>query len=228
MWSLCWVPFAYSVLQKKLRRRQPVSQALTRKSVLIWIGISLGLLWCPLPFSSAQTLVDFIQGLQFAPSLGLIVISLSVWCYLLQSFSPSAPQSWLSRAKDYLKGEALWPVITPIALIFYPTALGFGMWDPYNWGYQAEFTLTLALINLLLWFFSSRFWQFKTLALWLTTALLCHMSGIYESANFWDILIDPFVSLWGLGHSMAWLKRKIQHGEHAKPRDQTLTRSLGC
>lgn len=78
------------------------------------------------------------------------------------------------------------------ASLFYPTALGFGEFDPYALGYQPWALLT-ALIPLaaVLWWRRQNLWL-----LILSLDLAAYASGIF--ANLWDVLIDPLLILLAL------------------------------
>ena len=81
-----------------------------------------------------------------------------------------------------------------IAIVFYPLALGFGMLDPYAWGYQSIpffiavilFALACCLAN-----WSKGVWI-------IAIAILAWAAHWHESANLWDYLLDPFLAIWAL------------------------------
>jgi hypothetical protein len=85
----------------------------------------------------------------------------------------------------------------PLALIaigFYPLALGFGMLDPYAWGY-GSFALLIAVI-LLAFVCGLAGW---TKGVWiLSFAIIAWATHWHESANLWDYLLDPFLAIWAL------------------------------
>ncbi|MBU3602204.1 hypothetical protein [Polynucleobacter sp. AM-25C3] len=81
-----------------------------------------------------------------------------------------------------------------IAIAFYPLALGFGMVDPYAWGY-GSITLLIAVIlfavacGLAGW----------TKGVWIISfAMIAWAAHWHESANLWDYLLDPFLAIWAL------------------------------
>ena len=84
--------------------------------------------------------------------------------------------------------------IACIAIVFYPLALGFGMIDPYVWGYGSilffiAVLLFAAVCGLTNW----------TKGVWMIAiAILAWAAHWHESANLWDYLLDPFLAIWGL------------------------------
>jgi len=76
-------------------------------------------------------------------------------------------------------------------LFLYPFALGISQFDPYRLGYQPEIFLSV------LFFIGLYFWhkQFYFLVFVLTSAILCFNSGLLESNNLWDYLLDPVLML---------------------------------
>jgi len=81
-----------------------------------------------------------------------------------------------------------------IAVIFYPLALGFTMFDPYAWGYGSwTFLLAVLLFALIAW------WMNLYMVVIAIALALCAWSfQWHESSNLWDYLIDPFLCLWAL------------------------------
>ncbi len=77
-------------------------------------------------------------------------------------------------------------------LLFYPLALGLGMFDPYRLGY-GNLWFMLALLGLAAW--SSL--RYSTLfALCIASAVAAWSAGWYESANLWDYLLDPWLAIY--------------------------------
>ena len=91
-----------------------------------------------------------------------------------------------------------------IAIVFYPLALGFGMLDPYAWGYQSIpffiavllFALVCGLAN-----WSKGVWI-------IAIAILAWAAHWHESANLWDYLLDPFLAIWALLAILGTLYRR--------------------
>jgi len=98
--------------------------------------------------------------------------------------------------------------IALIAIAFYPLALGFGMLDPYAWGYGSiSFLIAVILFAVLC-----------GLAGWtkgvfiLSFAIIAWAAHWHESANLWDYLLDPFLAIWALFAipSAIYLKRRAK------------------
>ena len=94
-------------------------------------------------------------------------------------------------------GIALAIVLT--GLILYPTALGLTRFDLYAFGYYP-----IVLAPLILAIFATCVWFRATLA---ATALAIgftgYATGLLESDNLWDYLIDPVITLYAAGHLVA-------------------------
>ncbi len=81
-----------------------------------------------------------------------------------------------------------------IAIAFYPLALGFGMVDPYAWGY-GSITLLIAVIL----FAVACGLPGWTKGVWIISfAMIAWAAHWHESANLWDYLLDPFLAIWAL------------------------------
>ena len=96
--------------------------------------------------------------------------------------------------------------IALIAILFYPLALGFGMLDPYGWGYASIGLLIAVIVFAILCGFTA--W---TKGVWiLSIALIAWAAHWHESANLWDYLLDPFLAIWALFSipSAIYLKRR--------------------
>lgn len=75
------------------------------------------------------------------------------------------------------------------ALIFYPTALGWGSFDPYALGYQPR-----AVLAALLPLAGALYWRRQNLwLLMLAVDLAGYAGGLF--ANLWDALFDPLLVL---------------------------------
>jgi hypothetical protein len=94
--------------------------------------------------------------------------------------------------------------IACIAIVFYPLALGFGMIDPYAWGYGSILFLIAVLLFALVcglanW--SKGVWM-------IAIAILAWAAHWHESGNLWDYLLDPFLAIWALVGLIAVLYRR--------------------
>lgn len=81
-----------------------------------------------------------------------------------------------------------------IAIAFYPLALGFGMMDPYAWGYGSIGLLIAVILFAMICGLAG--W---TKGVWiLSFAIIAWAAHWHESANLWDYLLDPFLAIWAL------------------------------
>ena len=91
---------------------------------------------------------------------------------------------------DLLKPLELKNLLLGIALlgvVFYPLALGWGRFDPYQLGYDSLIIpLALCSVSVALWLSAQR-----ALAVVLLSPLLAFNLLLLESTNVWDYLIDP-------------------------------------
>lgn len=82
----------------------------------------------------------------------------------------------------------------PVAVVFYPLALGFGRYDPYALGFGSLYLLGfIFLITLLAWAKDR-----SLTAVVLSLAVFGYAAGWYESNNLWDYLIDPLLATYAL------------------------------
>lgn len=96
-------------------------------------------------------------------------------------------------------------------LLFYPLALGLGMFDPYRLGY-GNLWFVLVLSGLAVW--SSL--RYSTLfALCMASAVIAWSVGWYESANLWDYLLDPWLVIYALAVQMKLLFARWKGRVHA-------------
>lgn len=95
-------------------------------------------------------------------------------------------------------------VIALIALIFYPLALGLGMFDPYAWGYGSIVFLMAVILLAVACGLSG--WS---KGVWIISiAILAWAAHWHESANLWDYLLDPFLAVWALVAFIGTIDRK--------------------
>ena len=102
---------------------------------------------------------------------------------------------WCDRLMvDGKNRHALLTLVALVALVFYPLALGVGMFDPYRLGYgDSLFIAALLLIVLTAWINES-----SMILLCIALSTLAWSLGWYESDNLWDYLLDPFVVIYAL------------------------------
>jgi hypothetical protein len=87
-------------------------------------------------------------------------------------------------------------------LFFYPAALGLGTIDPYSWGFinkaHAHYSSLIFIVCLAGLMFFSFLKQYNLLLLCLVLSTLTYQSGILESRNLWDYLLDPLIFIYAL------------------------------
>jgi hypothetical protein len=93
----------------------------------------------------------------------------------------------LFSARDWTAG---WVVIAAAGVGLYPCALGWGSFDPYQWGwgFSPLFVGSAVLTGGLLW-------KQNRFGLVLLVAILAYHLGLLESNNYWDYLVDPIAWL---------------------------------
>ncbi len=86
-------------------------------------------------------------------------------------------------------------LLLPLALLFYPLAMGLGRYDPYSLGYGSVFLLGIVfLITLIAWAGNH-----SMISISLSLSVFGYAIGWYESNNLWDYLIDPVLTAYALG-----------------------------
>lgn len=209
IWTLCWLPLGLGLIKKLgplaqriLTTKHP--QPAQRTNWISSYGLSALFFWVPLPGLNFS-LLHYAQGLMYTPStallLGCLCLLQDQWSQLNQAAQPR--QRNQHRAIPWKRTD-IWWVLTPLAIAFYPSALGVGLWDPYRLGYQTTFCLVIAAVNLVLWKLVIKTDWGQSLAIWLTVSLAAHALNLYESPNLWDILFDPFAALWAIGWSIKY------------------------
>lgn len=184
----CSVVLIY-LLQKLFQMEIPFA---ARIALLLLLG---NLFFWPLGMSLELPLAAYVRGVTGELS---IVTMLLLWTGLL----PSAKRTpWGFKV-----------AVALIAIAFYPLALGFGMLDPYAWGYGSLRLLIGVIAFALLCGLAG--W---TKGVWiLSLAIIAWAGHWHESVNLWDYLLDPFLALWALfaiPHAMYCKRReKAQSG----------------
>lgn len=85
-------------------------------------------------------------------------------------------------------------LLAVIAIAFYPLALGFGMVDPYAWGY-GSIALLIAVILFAIGCGLAGWMK----GVWIISfAIIAWAAHWHESTNLWDYLLDPFLAIWAL------------------------------
>jgi hypothetical protein len=157
---------------------QKVLQTQMLLTVRLVLLLLLGnLFFWPLGLSLELPLAAYVRGVIGDLS---IVSMLLLWGSILVS------------VKDVPMGVKIW--IALLAIIFYPLALGFGMFDPYVWGYGSFGFLIAVVIFGLLCGLAGWVW-----GVWLISlAIMAWAAHWHESTNLWDYLLDPFLAVWSV------------------------------
>ena len=156
----------------RLPRRWRATLALVAGVVLLWPVGEL-------------SLIGYVRGVSGDLSVTAVVLAaLGLWRRLAPVPSKVAEAT----------GAGLGAIVL-LAILFYPPALGLGGIDPYRWGYgDPGFVAAVALAGLAAWHRRE-----NVLAAGVGLALLAWGAHAGESANLWDYLIDPLLSLYALG-----------------------------
>ena len=173
-------------------------QAFARNSIPLTIKVFLvfaltNLFFWPLGISLALPLAGYVRGV--IGDLSIVTILL-LWSVLLPNHQATP--------------TAIKWVIAILAIIFYPFALGVGMFDPYAWGYGSIAFLIGVLIFALICGFGG--W---TKGVWIIgIAIIAWSLHLHESSNLWDYLLDPILAIWAL--FAAWSGVMRQRKERAR------------
>ena len=144
---------------------------------LVAIFLLGNLFFWPLGMSMELPLAAYVRGVIGDLS---IVSLLLLWSSVL----PSAKKTPLAFKVS----------IAIAAVVFYPLALGFGMLDPYAWGYGSIGLLIAAILIAIVCGLAG--W---IKGVWvLSFAIIAWAAHWHESANLWDYLLDPFLALWAI------------------------------
>ncbi len=141
----------------------------------------------PLGLGMELPLVAYVRGVTGDLS---IVLTLLLWSSLLPS-SKSTPMAFKFT-------------VAIVAFCFYPFALGFGMIDPYAWGYGSIAFLIAVLVFAVVCALAN--W---TKGVWIIAiAIIAWAAQWHESSNLWDYLLDPFLAIWALLAFLGMLYRR--------------------
>lgn len=170
---------------------------LVRTSVHIVHGLLPGLLIIAMitvvllvPFS----MIGAPWNLPFAAYIRGVTGDLSILSLLLIVFSWSGISAFRIATATPL-------MIGLVAILFYPFALGFTLFDPYAWGYHSSIFVGAVLLIAVIYFFAKHAWE----ALMLSIAVIAWSIHWHESMNLWDYLLDPFLAVWALGMGIWWM-----------------------
>lgn len=144
---------------------------------LLVILLLANLFFWPLGMSLELPLSAYVRGVTGELS---IVTMLLLWSSIL----PAAKKTPLGFKVP----------IALIAIVFYPLALGFGMVDPYAWGFGS-----IALLIAIILFAVACGLAGWIKGVWIISfAIMAWAAHWHESANLWDYLLDPFLAIWAV------------------------------
>lgn len=94
---------------------------------------------------------------------------------------------------------ALFALVVPGAFFLYPLALGLTYFDSYSLGYGSPWFITVLFV------LAAAAWyrRFHLIVVCFTVAATAFATGVHESRNLWDYLIDPLVA----GYGLIWIFR---------------------
>ena len=150
-----------------------------------WVAACcFALLWIPVGEAHIPV-VAYVRGI--TADLSITLIALAIWRI------GHLALGW--RAKPKQEDMAVMTAVAAAALFLYPLALGWGDWDVYRPGWGSwGMLLVLLLLSCLCWVKGLR-----VLPALVAMALLAWSFGLMESANLWDYLLDPWLSIHALG-----------------------------
>ncbi|SNX29330.1 hypothetical protein SAMN06295945_1701 [Polynucleobacter meluiroseus] len=169
--SLTCAVIAIWFIQQCLQEKMPFA---LRVALALIVG---NLFFWPLGLSLELPLAAYVRGATGDLS---VVTSLLLW------------SAFLTKTPGQPIPAGFKVCITLIALVFYPLALGYGMFDPYALGYSSMSLLLAVLVFALIWALVGWIGGVWILAL----AILAWSTHWHESRNLWDYLMDPFLAIW--------------------------------
>ncbi|SFU86337.1 hypothetical protein SAMN05216350_106278 [Polaromonas sp. YR568] len=155
-----------------------------RHGVTLWAkwatAIFFVLMWCPVG-AAHLPLVAYVRGISSDLSISLVVIA----CVGIYQRLCGV------RLVSDRERNAMNLVFAAGALLLYPFALGWGDWDSYRlgWGSTGMWAV-LFILSLMCWGRGLRL-----LPMLIAIGLLAWASGVLESTNLWDYLIDPWLAV---------------------------------
>lgn len=177
----------------------PGMKRIARHRLAIVTGACFALMLIPF---GGFPLAGYVRGITGDLSITTMVL---LWCALSRPWTGCG-------AGDSRHHPAL--LIVLAAGLLYPMAMGVGAFDPYRLGYgNPAFVTAVSLVALAAWF-----WKHYLAALCTALAMLAWAIGWYESANLWDYLIDPFVSIYALAAMMIQARKSLTK----RPREKIL------
>lgn len=138
--------------------------------------------------ASSLPLVAYLRGISSDLSITLQVLACLSLRRRLFGYSALDPREL----------TAVLALVAVAGLFLYPLALGWGDWDAYRLGWGTPGMLAaLLLLSLVCWMCG-----FRLVPLVIAAALLAWTARWLESGNLWDYLIDPWLAIAAIAHSL--------------------------
>lgn len=159
--------------------------------VVMWLPVGA----VPLPVAA------YVRGITSDLSVSLLALAALRLCSRLFGLEPF----------DLREYKLVFLTVSVAALFLYPLALGLGNWDAYRpgWG-SAAMWASLFLVCVAGWLAG-----FRLLPLLIALALLAWTAKLLESNNLWDYLLDPWLALIAMFHT---LRTSIQNWPNRRQR----------
>lgn len=154
---------------------------LTRVRIIGSLLIAWILLGIPVP-STGWNGFSWIRVLEPNPSFTLMgLLGIAFW--------ERISRKRIFRPADW---NAAWIFGTASSLLLYPMALGLTSLDPYGWGWGPRIPILVAAAAAMLIGRGNRF------GILLLLPFAGFLTGVQESTNFWDAVIDPFYAIFSI------------------------------
>lgn len=156
----------------------------------------LAMLWIPVGDAQIPT-VAYIRGITSDPSVSLIALA------ALQV----GRLAFGIRTASSKNHTAVMAALAVTAVFLYPLALGWGDWDAYQpgWGSWGMLLMLLVVCSACL---AKRL---RLLPALIALSLLAWSTGLMESGNLWDYLIDPWLSVCALSFVFLKYVKRFYH-----------------
>ncbi|MEY3481922.1 MAG: hypothetical protein RIQ71_2697 [Verrucomicrobiota bacterium] len=136
-------------------------------------------------------------------------VSIPLLALLLASILARARLVAALRPREW---RAAWSFGALAALALYPSALGLGLhnFDSYSLGWPwQDWSLSSLLFGAVALTAGILIWRENRFGWVLVCAALAYVSGLQESQNFWDYVVDPLYAVVSLAVCMVGLARRI-------------------
>ncbi len=154
---------------------------LSRVRIIGSLLLALILLSIPVPLTGWNGFA-WVRVLEPNPSFTLTaLLGIALW--------ERISRKRLFRPADW---NVAWIFGTASALLLYPMALGLTSLDPYGWGWGPRIPILVAVAAAMLILRGSRF------GILLLLPFAGFLTGLQESTNFWDVVIDPFYAIFSI------------------------------